>query len=285
MQWFSGAEHDPFEMHAAEYGPRAAATDAVLLIHGFMGTPAEMRPLGRALAEAGVNARGMLLPGFGSDVSRLGHVTRAEWLTTARDAWRELMREHERVSVIGFSMGGAVALHLAAEVAIHRLVLIAPLSRLLGGHPMLRLLPLARRVVREVKPFQRADFSEPAVREFFGGSLPDLDIDDPRIQERLRSEVRLPTATVDELRLLAQGGERAAGRISIPTLIVQSQNDTVINVRDTARLAGSIPGPVTLHQIRGDHLLVRDDRESWESVRDLVTPFVAGGAPVLRSVA
>src|SRR5215210_986865 len=92
-----------------EAGPVAA-----LLIPGFMGTPKELRPLGRALAEVGVTARGILLPGFGPQVANLRRVRAADWLQAARTAWEDLCRGHERTLLIGFSMGGAVALHVAA---------------------------------------------------------------------------------------------------------------------------------------------------------------------------
>src|SRR5262245_56069673 len=92
-------------------GGRARA----LLIHGFLGSPRDMRPLGEALAAVGVDVRGVLLPGFGPDTARLSRVRADEWLAAARSAWNELRDGAERTTLIGFSMGGAIALSLAAE--------------------------------------------------------------------------------------------------------------------------------------------------------------------------
>lgn len=39
--------------------------DAVLLIHGFTGSPAHMRTVGEAINGAGFTAKGILLPGHG----------------------------------------------------------------------------------------------------------------------------------------------------------------------------------------------------------------------------
>ena len=55
-----------------------------LLLHGFPGTPAELRPLGQALAFAGVRAQAPLLPGFGPAMQRLGDVGAREWLAARR---------------------------------------------------------------------------------------------------------------------------------------------------------------------------------------------------------
>jgi alpha-beta hydrolase superfamily lysophospholipase len=53
---FQGPEHLPFLWPGGQ--------PAALLVHGFPGTPAEMRPLGEALHQAGWTAQGILLPGF-----------------------------------------------------------------------------------------------------------------------------------------------------------------------------------------------------------------------------
>jgi carboxylesterase len=43
-----------------------------------------------------------------------------------RESWQALKRDYHRVHVIGFSFGGALALHLAAEQPVDNLVLLAP---------------------------------------------------------------------------------------------------------------------------------------------------------------
>ena len=58
-----GPEHETFTLP----GGRPAA----LLLHGFLGTPAEMRGLGEALHEQGWTVYAPLLPGFGSDIETL----------------------------------------------------------------------------------------------------------------------------------------------------------------------------------------------------------------------
>ena len=82
--FYIDAEHQPFLFEAG--------SSRALLIHGFLGSPRELRPLAQELASAGVTARGVLLPGFGADIARLKEVRAEEWLAAARAAWEETRR-------------------------------------------------------------------------------------------------------------------------------------------------------------------------------------------------
>ena len=61
---------DPFALGS---GP-----DACLLLHGLTGSPAELRPVGEALAQAGFRAVGPLLPGHGTSPEDLGKAMRVQ---------------------------------------------------------------------------------------------------------------------------------------------------------------------------------------------------------------
>jgi pimeloyl-ACP methyl ester carboxylesterase len=67
------------------------------------------------------------LPGFGRDLSRPRQVRVADWLAAAREAWIETRQGARQTTLIGFSMGAAVALRLAAAfgMAPDRLILLA----------------------------------------------------------------------------------------------------------------------------------------------------------------
>ena len=82
---FLGDEHRDFMRQG---GPPAA-----VLVHGFPGTPAEMRPLADVLSDAGWTVRAPLLPGFGAQIETLANPARgvrapgaAEWLATVQAA-------------------------------------------------------------------------------------------------------------------------------------------------------------------------------------------------------
>lgn len=94
-----------------------AAEDAVLLVHGFTGTPWEMRPLGEALAQRDVASRGVLLRGHGTHPQDMLSCCYDDWVLDAEAAFDDLAATHRQVYLVGLSMGGTIALNLAARRA------------------------------------------------------------------------------------------------------------------------------------------------------------------------
>lgn len=87
----------------------------VLMIHGFTGSPASMRPVGQWLAEQGLRVEGVRLPGHGTDVEDLRTRRWTEWVTEAGRGLDVLRERCRTVVVFAQSMGASVALHLAAS--------------------------------------------------------------------------------------------------------------------------------------------------------------------------
>ncbi|MBI2962442.1 MAG: alpha/beta fold hydrolase [Deltaproteobacteria bacterium] len=86
-----------------------------LLLHGFTGTPAEMRPLGERLAERGYSVRAPVLPGHATRVEDLAGSRWADWFAAAEESWQELGARAPLRMVAGLSMGALLSLHLAHE--------------------------------------------------------------------------------------------------------------------------------------------------------------------------
>lgn len=113
-----GAE--PFSYEGGDIG--------CLLLHGFTSTPQEMRPLGQFLKDEGFTVHGVLLAGHGTRVEELHATTWRDWYRSAYQGWQTLQGSCTRVFVIGQSLGGALALHLAAHVPLSGVIaLSAPL--------------------------------------------------------------------------------------------------------------------------------------------------------------
>jgi carboxylesterase len=87
----------------------------VLLLHGFTGSPASMRPMGEWLAERGLAVEGPRLPGHGTSIDDLARVSWQDWEREAEDALDELSARCTSVVVAGLSMGGGLALRLGAK--------------------------------------------------------------------------------------------------------------------------------------------------------------------------
>ena len=87
----------------------------VLLSHGFTGSPASMVGWGRYLAEQGYGVAVPRLPGHGTTWRELNRCTWADWYGEVERGLDKLLADCDQVVVGGLSMGGGLALRLAAE--------------------------------------------------------------------------------------------------------------------------------------------------------------------------
>jgi carboxylesterase len=86
----------------------------VLLIHGFTGTPKEMRWMGEHLANQGFTTLGIRLAGHATDPKDMLRVRWRDWLADVECGWRMLHDSCPQVFLAGLSMGGMLALTFAS---------------------------------------------------------------------------------------------------------------------------------------------------------------------------
>lgn len=115
---FSHPNAQPFLLEAGDC--------ALLLIHGFTGSPGHMRPVGEAVHAAGFTVRGIALPGHCQSIEAMEQSDWKQWLACCRDAMRQMQAKYRRVSVGGLSMGGILSLLMAEEFSPASVVLFAP---------------------------------------------------------------------------------------------------------------------------------------------------------------
>jgi carboxylesterase len=236
-----------------------------------------LRPLARGLADAGVTAHGVLLPGFGADIARLNKVRAEEWLAAARAAWEETREGASRATLIGFSMGGAIALRLAAEAGLapDQLILLAPHWKFADRRAVV--LPVAKYLIREFKPFGHIDFDSPDMRRMLAELAPGADLDDPEVRYALRNSATIPTRALDELRRVGLSAAASATRVSAPTTVVQGLQDMTTLPAYSRALAARVGAD--LREIPGDHLIVDPQRPSWGAVSETVISLATGRGP------
>ncbi|MFQ3545155.1 alpha/beta fold hydrolase [Halobacillus rhizosphaerae] len=100
-----------------------------LCIHGYTGSPDEVRPLAEFLeANTDWELASPTLPGHGETLHLRGHYYQ-EWIMTAELALLDLMKRNETILLVGFSMGGMIAAYLTAKYDIHKLVLLSASSK------------------------------------------------------------------------------------------------------------------------------------------------------------
>ena len=198
----SSAESAERELDANAFDLPGDGGAAVLCLHGLTGTPYEVRSLGEALSHAGVRAMGPLLPGHGGDPAALRRTPYTAWLDAARVAARQLRRDHDVVFGVGLSMGGLVALHLAAESVFDAVVCVAvPLAL---RHPGVALARFAKYLIRELPKRQGSDIRDPAARMRHPG-MSVMPLAAVAEMQKLQSEVRARLAEIRVPLLAAHG--------------------------------------------------------------------------------
>jgi carboxylesterase len=238
--------------------------DACLLLHGLTGSPAEMRPVGEALAGAGFRALGPLLPGHGTAPRDLFGVTRADLLRAAEAALLSL-RGARRLFVCGLSAGSLLAIQLAARSWMQQglpdfaaVALLAPAMEfagatwlfvnVIGRLPALRV--LLGKGGRDIR-------GQPDDREMVSGSYD-----------------AIPMRWGTELRALSRQARQLAHGVRAPALILQGTLDRTLSAAGARELQGMLGSPrVELRMLpRSGHVLPLDV-ESAEVCRSIVSFF------------
>ena len=101
---------------------------ATLLLHGFGGSPYDMKPLSDALSEQG---RTVLVPCIAGHCEKspreLAKSDPIQWISSAEYALERLTSAgYKQIDVVGFSLGGILATVLAKNSNVRKVVLISP---------------------------------------------------------------------------------------------------------------------------------------------------------------
>jgi len=280
-------------------GVPSGGKPAALFIHGFPGTPAEMRPLSQALYDQGWTVQGVLLPGFGPQINSLENKQLEDWLLAIQDAVRSLRSQFSPVVLVGYSMGAALAIDLAAannetgkiskgihanqfsnndgqrydQPFVDRLVLLAPFIWEDVWWQHLLLPALALFVPAYVQPLKRRDLNNPQTRKVIQELLPEVDLDDPEIREALH-QVTIPLSIIGEVMRVGQKAYHSLAQIQIPTLIVQGSQDQVVRPDRTRRLLERFPITLEYQEVPTGHKLIDPQNAAWDQVEKIVLTYI-----------
>lgn len=263
---FADSIHDPFFFDGTNGG-------AILLVHGFPGSPAEVRRLGERLNQQGWTTQGLCLPGHGRDFPRLFQTRAPEWIEAVRKELRALAAHHSPVILLGYSLGGGLSTIVAAQEQPDGLVLIAPFW--LRENPLVKWVTTVARPFLPVafNPFRRMRIDAPQLRLAMGDLLPNLDLNAPEIQQALR-EIRVPLVFLEQFRFLGRAVQKSAPRLTMPVLVVQAVDDPVVRRRQTRHLITQIPGQVRYVEIPGGHDINRRSHPGHAQMEAAVMQFV-----------
>lgn len=232
----------------------------VLLVHGFLSSPAELEDYGRSLCQEGYAVMGVRLAGHGTSPWDLKSRTWPEWLNSVRRGYRILSAFTDQVVIVGFSAGAALSLMMAAEQP-RKLVGVASVSApLTYRNRKLVFVPLVHGLNKlaewlpsfeGVMPFRENESEHP-------------DINYRNIPVHGLFQLRSMTASLmDHLR-----------DVQVPTLVIQGDQDPVVEPDSARQIFKALPVmDKTLHWIASErHGIVN---ENTGDTCNLLTDFVA----------
>ncbi|MFE9770261.1 alpha/beta hydrolase [Streptomyces sp. NPDC005931] len=231
---------------------------AVLLCHGFTGSPQSLRPWAEHLAGHGATVSLPLLPGHGTHWRDLRVTGWQDWYAEVDRELRLLRERCARVFVGGLSMGGALALRLAARHgdAVSGVVVVNPANRVhgLAAHA----LPVVRHLVPATKGIA-SDIARPSVTE--------LGYD------------RVPLHAAHSLRAFLGLVDSELPRVTQPLLLLRSPRDHVVPPADSARILGRVSSAdVTEVLLEHSHHVATLDYDA-ERIFEESTAFIRRLAP------
>jgi carboxylesterase len=174
----------------------------ILICHGFNGTPQSMEYLGKKFADQGFTVYSIRLKGHGTHEEDMESSTYQDWMNNVEEGYCRLKQICRKVFVIGQSMGGALALDLAAKFDCDGLITIN-----------------AALLVPDYKPYRH--LSAP---RFIPDGKPD--INDPEAIEITYSQV--PIKAINELLSLMDRVKNEVQRVTCPVLLFHSPEDHVV---------------------------------------------------------
>ncbi|MEK4230590.1 alpha/beta hydrolase [Solibacillus sp. FSL H8-0538] len=195
-----------------------AGQRAVLLLHGFTGSSADVRMLGRFLEKKGYTSHAPHYKGHGVPPEQLINSTPAEWWTDVVAGYNMLKGAgYEEIAVIGLSLGGVFSLKLGLDAPVKGIItMCAPMTMRTTDIMFEGVLQYAKQYkIQEGKSEQEIEIELAAIRKQGMASLPEL--------QQLISDVR-----------------NSIDLIYAPLFVVQSRKDEIIDPLSAHTIYGQV---------------------------------------------
>lgn len=225
------------------------------MIHGFTGGPFEVQPFADFIEEkTDWVVKIPTLPGHGGSLD-LKNKSAESWMMAAELALKELKKQVDRVIIVGFSMGGLIAMYLAMRYKIEKLVLLSAAVKYISAGQMLA----------EVRN---------AATDAVKGRL----AQNPLFHLYEYKLLNTPVSSAFEFLRVVKMVEPYYDKLTLPVCIVQGKKDGIVPVTAAEHIynqIGSIEKEI-YHSENGPHLICySDDCEEWFAH---ALAFMAGAA-------
>ena len=187
-----------------------------LLIHGFTGTPAEMRPLGDFLAEKGYSVLGIRLSGHGTKMADMQRSHWQDWSGSVLDGWHLLQSSTDKIILMGLSMGGVLALYHASFLPVQGVVSLSTPYQL-GSDLKLALLPFITGIYPLMKKVESDWHNPDAAKDHI-------------------SYEKFPTRAIVQMTHLIQTMRDSLPKVTAPALLMHAKGDLLVEPENMRRI-------------------------------------------------
>ncbi len=222
---------------------------SIILVHGFVGSPYDMKPLADVLADKGYRVVIPLVPGqtSSSKILARGGYTPQDYVNSLQKIVdNEIKQTGLLPSLVGFSMGGATSTIVATEGKIYKLALIAPFFELTKNHTLYT--NIASRIKHYIPVILKLSKGKinykDGKKQYFPGSY------------------FISLSAYYQLSKLGQLAKLRAADIDIPAIIIGSHNDEVASFKVTKDLFEGHQHVEIIDYPNSNHILLYDyDKE------------------------
>jgi esterase/lipase len=231
----------------------------VVLIHGYMAAPTEVKELAEYLGKRGIWVYVPRVKGHGTSPDDLAAQKYSDWIDSADEGYAIIDNLCDTVVVGGFSNGAGLALDLA-----HR---VKNVKGVFAVCPPMRLKDLATILVPAVDSWNK-------FMEWIRLDSAQMEFVDNRPENPHINYIRNPVSGVRELERLMNYVEDKLPDIKIPALVVQANRDPVVNPKGSRKLykkLGSKEKEYILFNFQRHGILMG---EGSEKVHNVIGDFV-----------
>ncbi len=188
-----------------------------ILIHGFTGTPYDLRELSEFLHSKNISVKAPLLPGHGSHWRDLEKVSIKDWQETIDNEIRNSFEEFKKIYLIGYSFGANLALNMAIKnpEKINGVVSLGISVYLRNDLSTRFLLPIFHALF---KKYRKTYIKNNLLKEY----------------EDSGAYAHIPTKSVyDFYQFIDKYTKKELPEVKVPTLIIHSVDDKVTHPRSS----------------------------------------------------
>ena len=212
----------------------------VLIVHGFMSSPASLRSYSEKMHKRGYTVMGVRLAGHGTSPQDAKERSAEEWMKSVRRGYKILAALVDEIVIIGFSTGGALSLVFSKENPPKLAGIVSVASPIQVQDRKIALVPLIHSINKLTQWIPGMDDVHPFTNN---------NTTSPDINYQLT-----PIRALYELKQTMRHLRRNLKSIKTPTLLLQGTEDDVVRPSSA----------ITIHKLLG----AKDKRIEWIKTKE-----------------